>query len=478
MEITSVYFGLSVILSVFIYYFIHHKYRIVFLTLLSCCFIATYSFNLLFYVIIFSLINYCIGLRIPVSRFRKALFRAGIIINLLQLVLLKYVSFTSNPILQLLNVDLNLSRLSQIIIPVGISFFTLQGIGYLINIQMTWEKPEKNYLHFFLYIIFYPKFLSGPIERSNHFLPQLKINHLFKVNNTIEGLRIVLIGVFKKVVIANQLAPFINGTYANLDSGYGLPFWIIVLLQPLYLYFDFSGYTDIAIGIAKIYGIELLPNFNRPFLSTNMTNFWKRFHISLSSWFNDYVFRQTSFKYRRWGIYGSIFAVFVTWVLFGIWHGAGWNFMMLGCVQAVAIIYEFLTKKWRVRLFSKIPGYFSIWLARIFTFLFYGGSLVFFFSPNLKTAFKFFGKLKYFNISSNLKIEDKRILLFTLGIIAILLILEVLFNDKQDTYIKIQHIWNRDDKKFRILRYLIYYILILFIFYFGKIQTEFIYFQF
>ena len=127
--------------------------------------------------------------------------------------------------------------------------------------------------------------------------------------------------------------------------------WILLLLVPIYLYFDFSGYTDIAIGFAKVFGIDLLPNFNRPFFSENMTSFWRRFHMSLSLWFNDYIFKQTSFRYRKWGIFASVFAVFITWMLFGIWHGAGWIFMLLGFLQAVAIYYEVFTRKIRFKFF-------------------------------------------------------------------------------------------------------------------------------
>ena len=204
--------------------------------------------------------------------------------------------FRSDPVFEALNSTIAVSKLSEIIVPLGISYFTLQGIGYLINVKMGWEKPEKNFLIFLLYIIFYPKFLSGPVERSNHILPQLKQLTGFNDQQVSDGLRLALIGFFKKVAIANQIAPYTVGSYENINFADGSTSWLIFIIQPLYLYFDFSGYTDMARGVAKTFGIELLPNFNRPFFADNVTNFWKRFHISLSSWFNDYVFKQTSFK--------------------------------------------------------------------------------------------------------------------------------------------------------------------------------------
>jgi alginate O-acetyltransferase complex protein AlgI len=455
MEIISLPFALLAIASIFLFYLVKDKYRISYLTLLSCGFIAGFNYYLLVYIIIYSFCNYYIGLKIPVSRFKKTLFRTGIIVNISQLIVFKYASFAIDPIFQIFNFNLHISKLSEIIVPLGISFFTLQGIGYLINIKMGWEKPENKFLNFLLYIIFYPKFLSGPIERSNHFLPQLKLIKSFNEQNVAEGLRIALFGFFKKIVIANQLGNIINPVYSNLDSFGGFSLWIIILIQPLYLYFDFSGYTDIAVGFAKAYGIELLPNFNRPFLSENVTSFWRRMHMSLSLWFNDYVFKQVSYKYRRWGKYSSVFAVFVAFTLFGIWHGAGWNFMVLGFVQAMAINYEFFTKKKRVAIFSKMPDFYRIWAGRIFTYLFFGTSLVFFFSPDIKTAFCYYSKLNHFAIATKMDVFNK---LFFLALIcsSVLMIIEVLSNDSRTNYIIFKKYWINH----KLFRMIVYYMVI------------------
>jgi alginate O-acetyltransferase complex protein AlgI len=342
---------------------------------------------------------------------------------------------------------------------------------------MGWEKPEKKFLNFLLYIIYYPKFLSGPVERSNHFLPQLNIIQTFNKQQVTEGLRIALFGYFKKVAIANQLAPFLNSTYANLNSVDGSSLWILLLLQPLYLYFDFSGYTDIAIGIAKTFGIELLPNFNRPFFSENMTTFWKRFHISLSSWFNDYVFRQTSYKYRRWGVYASVFALLVTWTLFGIWHGAGWNFMMLGLLQALAIIYEFFTKKWRISFFSKVPEYPRKWIGRICTYLFYGGSLVFFFSPDINSSFIYFSKLTKINYTVS-AIAMREIPLSFLILTIVFLFIELIQNDFKNVSKKLEYFWSGDNKINILFRWTIYSSAISILFVLGSEVQQFIYAQF
>jgi alginate O-acetyltransferase complex protein AlgI len=477
MEITSIYFILFSTISIFIFYLLNPKYRIIYLTLLCCCFIISYSYFLLIYVITFSLLNYYFGIKIYVSKLKKTLLRIGIAFNLVQLVVLKYASFTIDPIFKVFGSNYVVSRISEIIVPVGVSFFTLQGIGYLINISRGWEKPEKSFLHFLLYISFYLKFLSGPIERSNHFLPQIKETSSFNEQRVAEGLRIALFGVFKKVAIANQLAPFVHNNYTNLNSADGFSLWIILLLQPLYLYFDFSGYTDIAIGFSKTIGIELVPNFNRPFLAENMTTFWKRFHISLSSWFHDYVYLSTSFRYRRWGIYASIFAVFVTWILFGIWHGAGWNFMLLGLLQALAINYEYFTKKWRVRLFSLIPGYLRICLGRFFTYLFYCISLVLFFAPDFNSVITFFSKLSDVHIT-DLSYININIFYLVLLFMVVFLVLEIAEEDFKNIFSKIESYWLSNKGKYKILRWVLYIGIITIIFVISNEVQQFIYFQF
>jgi D-alanyl-lipoteichoic acid acyltransferase DltB (MBOAT superfamily) len=453
MEITSLKFALLAIISVFVFYLINPKYRLVYLVLLSAGFISSYSIPLLIYVFFFALVNYLIGIWITDSSRKKILFRTGIILNLLQLVLLKYASFALDPIIEALHGDIRLIQLSDLIVPIGISYFTLQGIGYLINIKMGWEKPERDFTRFLLYITFFPKFLSGPVERSNHFLPQLNLQPQFNPSNISEGLRMMLLGFFKKIIIANHLAYTIASLYSGQSTSGGLLSFLIILLQPLYLYFDFSGYTDIAIGLAKTYGIDLLPNFNKPFLSENMTNFWRRFHISLSSWFNDYIFKQTSFRLRRLKDNATTIAVFLTWILFGIWHGAGWNFMLLGIVQALAIFYEFKTRKLRSAMFSFLPEKAAKWSARIFTYCFYGLSLTFFFSPDLPTTLRIFSGIAGAVQTSSIRLVTEP-LVFGLTFAILFLILEIIQSDYETQSVKIQTLWIKN----RIIRLAFYYL--------------------
>ncbi len=477
MEIISFRFVALTILAVFIYYLLNHKYRTGYLAILSCAFIASLNYFLLPYILIYSLFNYYIGLKLPGSKRKILLYRIAIAINILQLVVLNYASFAIDPVFQLLSLDVHVSKLAEILVPIGISYFTLQGIGYLINIKMGWEKPDKDFLGFLLYISFFPKFLSGPIERSNHFLPQLKEEKAFDQKMLSDGLRIALFGFLKKVAIANQMAPFITSVFTDMNSVGGSSLWVLLFLLPLYLYFDFSGYTDIAIGFAKMFGINLLPNFDRPFFAQNVTTFWKKFHISLASWYGDYIFRQTVFKRRKWGIYASMYAVFITWTLFGIWHGAGWNFMFLGLLQALAVNYEFFTRKWRYRFFGKWPKFLKVWFGRIVTYLFYGVSLIFFFSPDLSSAFHFFSGLSGLNLSI-INVIYYEIPLSAIALSLAYFLYELLQEDYTGIFNRLNTYWSKETRWNRALRWTLYAGVLSMLFVLSNQVQQFIYAQF
>ncbi|MGQ1785727.1 MBOAT family O-acyltransferase [Saccharicrinis sp. GN24d3] len=480
MDIVSLEFVVLIISTALILYMLTPKYKMPYLALLSAGFVAWLSVHLLTYVLIYTLINYYIGIKMPDSGNKKLLFRIGLVINVSQLIVMRYSSFAIDPILHLFNSSFYLNTLAEYIVPIGISYFTIQGVGYLFNVKMGWEKPEKNFLHFWVYLSFFPKFISGPIERSNHFLPQLKQTVPFNMDKVTEGMIVMLIGFFKKVAIANQLAPYVQSTFANLDGANGYSLCILLLLLPLYLYFDFSGYTDIAIGGAKMFGIDLLPNFNRPFFAENMTSFWKRFHISLSSWFNDYVFKQTSFRRRKWGIYGAIYAVVLTWVLFGVWHGAGWNFMLLGVLQAIAIVYEYLSRRWRMLVFSKMPGYLRKGIGRVVVYVFYGTSLVFFFSPNLESTILLFSKLFTFNGSLYFVFLEliQQISLSVLVFIFVMLLIEWINEDFKPLSNRIARSWQSDRLGNTLFRWTVFSLMLTILFVLGNNVQQFIYSQF
>jgi alginate O-acetyltransferase complex protein AlgI len=478
MEITSLIFILGSTIAVFAYYLVPPRFRVWFLILLSFGFISTFSYKLLLYIIVYTLLNYIIALRIPMVRKKRSLFILGIVLNISQLVLLKYVSFTIEPIFRLFSIESDLMSISRFIVPIGVSYFTLQGIGYLINVNLGWEKPEKNFSHFLLYMVFYPRFISGPIDRSNLFLPQLKEPKKFDAANITAGARLVLFGLFKKVVVANQLSVIVHGAFNTLNSPDSYNLWVVVLIQPLYLYFDFSGYTDIAIGFARAFGIKIPMNFNRPFLAENMTNFWKRFHASLSSWFHDFVFMRTMFRYRKLKKNATTLALFITWILFGIWHGAGWNFMVLGVLQALAVYYEYFSKRWRVRVFNALPPVLRTWSGRIFTYVFYSISLVFFFAPDLKSALLLFSRLPQGGGPLPADFAAQNLIVAFISILVILG-LEVIKEDFSRISGRMESFWSGNEKIEIVFRWLVYYSLIVLMMAFSNsASTEFVYFQF
>lgn len=477
MDIVSIEFPALVLASVLLYYLIPHRFRTLLLTLLSGAFIVSLNYVLLPYVLVFSAFNYYFGIRISRAENKIPVYRFGIVVNVLQLIILNYATFTIDPVFQLFDSSIKVSQISSIIVPIGISYYTLQGIGYLINIKMGWEKPERDFLAFILYITFFPKFLSGPVERSNHFLPQLKEEKQFELGGVAMGLRIALFGYLKKVAIANQMAPFIVGAFSDLNSADGSSLLLLVFILPVYLYFDFSGYTDIAIGFARMFGINLLPNFNRPFTAENVTMFWKKFHISLASWFGDYIFRQTVFKRRKWGNYASMYALLITWVLFGIWHGAGWNFMVLGFLQALAINYEFFTRKWRYKVMSKLPKFFRRWTGRVLVYVFYGISLVFFFSSDLESTFLFLSKI-FSGTGLDVRNIMMQIPLSAIILILFFMVLEIMEEDYSSISDRLKLYWSGEGYWNRIFRWSTYSFVISILFVTGNEVQQFIYVQF
>lgn len=241
---------------------------------------------------------------------KKFLIIATIILNLLPLLIFKYSGFLS----------------LNFILPLGLSFYTLQSIGYIIDVYRSNQKAEKQIGNLALFIMFFPQILSGPIERASRMIPQFKEPHFFDETRITNGLLLILFGFYKKVVIADNLAIITDQASPPLAA----------LAFTFQIYYDFSGYTDIARGSAKVLGFDLIENFNHPYLSTSIQDFWKRWHISLSSWLRDYVYIPLGGS--RVGKPRKYLNIFITFLVSGFWHGAGWNFLIWGAFNGLAII--------------------------------------------------------------------------------------------------------------------------------------------
>lgn len=262
-------------------------------------------------------------------------------INLGMLFAFKYLGFFSEIVGQIAGItgrNWDIPYYS-LFLPIGISFYTFQTIGYTVDVYRGVIKPEKNMGVYALFVSFFPLVLAGPIERGRRLLPQFHIEHTFDPQLFASGLRLILWGMFKKIVIADRLSIFVQAIYAEPGYFHGVEIAIGIILKMMQVYADFSGYTDIAIGSARLMGFRLSPNFNRPFSAQSIAAFWSRWHISLTSWLRDYVYFSLPFKYHGKAVQWRLnLNLLITFVLVGFWHGPYWNFIIFGFLHGVYMI--------------------------------------------------------------------------------------------------------------------------------------------
>lgn len=375
------------------YYLIPAKYRNYFLIAVSVVFYiyASPVYFLLLAGLIVS--NYLIGLKLDHSgeeKARKGYLILGITINLGTLVFFKYWNFLGANLIKLLSIfHLGFSfPYSDILLPLGLSYYIFQFIGYLVDIYWKHEKAEKNFSRFSLFILFFPKILVGPIERAGNFLPQLALKINFDQNNLVEGGKRIAWGLFKKLVVADRISIYQTAVMSAQDQQSGITMLFATLLYTFQVYADFSGYTDIALGTARLFGYNLMENFKRPFQAKNLGEFWRRWHISLSSWVNDYVFTPIAFKKRSWGIWGVFYSLTLSFSIIGFWHGSTWNYILFGLLQAIALMYEYATRRFRKKLSRRIPPLIYTNLSILLTFLYISFSLIIFRTDTFEHAAK------------------------------------------------------------------------------------------
>jgi D-alanyl-lipoteichoic acid acyltransferase DltB (MBOAT superfamily) len=266
----------------------------------------------------------------------------------------------------------------EVILPLGLSYYIFQIIGYTLDVYRGSTKPEKSISDFSLFILFFPKLLVGPIERARHFLPQLKRRIFFDKENITEGLKQIAWGLFKKLVVADRISIYHTLIINSSEYQSGSTVLLACVLYTFQVYADFSGYTDIALGTARLFGYHLIENFKRPLLAKSVSDFWRRWHISLSSWVNDYIFNPIVFRKRDWKIWGVFYGLLISFVIIGVWHGAAWNYVLFGLLQAIAIIFEVATRSTRKKVSKKINPIIYNSLSIILTFSFVTFSLIIF----------------------------------------------------------------------------------------------------
>ena len=365
----------------------------------SYVFYAFWDWRFLFLLIFSTALDYCTGLLMhdaPNKRVKTFWFWLSVGINLGFLGVFKYYNFFAESlsvVLEKIGFHASFWTL-EVILPVGISFYTFHGLSYVIDIYKNRIEPERNIVTYSLFVSYFPLLVAGPIERATHLLPQIKKPRFFNYAQAIQGVKQIVWGLFKKVVVADNCAFFVNQIFENSGNYSGIELWMGMILFSFQIYGDFSGYSDIALGTSKLFGIDLLRNFNFPYFSRDIADFWRRWHISLSSWFRDYVYIPLG------GSQGSktkqLRNVAVIFLLSGFWHGANWTFIFWGMIHALLFIPLLLFNTNRSSL-NESTYDLKVFLKIISTFLLVSLAWVFFRSDSISDAFHYLSGMVNFD---------------------------------------------------------------------------------
>lgn len=451
------------------------RWQNLFILIVSYIFYGFWDWRFLTLIFFSSCVDFLMGKSIynESSEGRKKLYLLiSLFVNLGLLVVFKYFNFFADSLVDLVGLfggELGYVTLN-IILPVGISFYTFQTLSYTIDIYRDQLEPTKDVISFFAFVSFFPQLVAGPVERASSLLPQFQIKRKFSQSLAMDGVRQIFWGLFKKVVVADNCAVFVNLIFADHTSQSGLMLILGAVLFAFQVYCDFSGYSDIAIGSAKLLGFKLMTNFKTPYFSLNFGEFWKRWHISLSTWIMDYVYNPLVIKWRHWTIKGIVLSSIVTFTLMGLWHGPAWHYVVFGTVLGIYLSFEAYSKKWRKRVRKKSNPLLYTWASRIVTFFLWCIACVLFRASDVEQA------LSYYTLTfTNNFIPENLNTLFNLKycglFIVVLLFFDWIFKDEEHTF--------RVDK-FRkpFARYLSYSTVFMMLMIFAGKQQEFIYFQF
>ncbi len=326
-----------------VYFLVPQRVRWALLLAASCYFYMVFKPVYILILGFTILVDYVAGIKIEESegQRRKWFLIASIVANVGVLAVFKYYNFVNqswHDFLGFTGLNLPVPPFLQIMLPIGLSFHTFQSMSYTIEVYRKRTPAERHLGVFSLYVMFYPQLVAGPIERPHHVLPQLKKTHYFEYNRVVSGLQLMLWGMFKKVVIADRLAPFVNEVYSQPQMYEGISLIVATVFFAFQIYCDFSGYSDIALGSAQVMGIRLMQNFDRPYFSKSIGEFWRRWHISLSTWFRDYLY--ISLGGNRVSPLRRYFNVFITFTISGMWHGANWTYVLWGAINGLYLIAE------------------------------------------------------------------------------------------------------------------------------------------
>ena len=468
---------------VFIFYWFATKGNLrlqnILLIVASYFFYACWDWRFLFLLIFSTLLDFFTGIKIHESEnphYKKIWLWLSISINLGFLGVFKYYNFFADSFgqgLALFGFQANLGSL-QVILPVGISFYTFHGLSYVLDIYKNRIKPERNFIDYSLFVSFFPLLVAGPIERATHLLPQIIKKREFDYTKAVDGLRQILWGLFKKVVIADNCAQYANTIFNHSDKFPGSMLVLGALFFTFQIYGDFSGYSDIALGTARLFGIELLRNFAFPYFSRDIAEFWRRWHISLSSWFKDYLYIPLGGS--RGGMWMKIRNTFIIFIVSGFWHGANWTFIIWGFLNALFIMPSiiFNTNRNNIVIVAKgkyLPSLRDLLQISI-TFFLTVFAWIFFRAKNVSHAMSFIStifSMSIFQIPNN---SDVGISLAIVLLVILFFIIEWFGREQQYAIANLGLKWHKP------LRWAFYYCIIFSISYFSGKEQQFIYFQF
>lgn len=443
--------------------------------IVSYFFYACWDWRFLFLLVFSTILDYLTGLKMQDAKNqngKRFWFWLSIVVNLGFLCVFKYYNFFAESFAKAIScfgLHVNPWTLS-VILPVGISFYTFHGLSYVIDIYKDRIKAERNFIDYAVFVSFFPLLVAGPIERATHLLPQIKNERTFNYAKAVDGLRQILWGLFKKIVIADNCGEYANKIFNDSADFSGSTLVLGAIFFSFQIYGDFSGYSDIALGTARLFGIELLHNFAFPYFSRDIAEFWRRWHISLSSWFRDYLY--IPLGGGKGGNWMRVRNTFIIFIVSGFWHGANWTFIVWGALNALFIMPSIVMKTNRVNLGTVAQGKLLPTVKEFFqmavTFTSAVFAWIFFRAESLGQALKYISGIFSKSFFSVPTVRPYYLVL----LITLFVLIEWLGREQKYAIESLGMKWKGP------LRYLMYYIIAIAIFWFAGKEQQFIYFQF
>jgi len=482
MLFNSIDFAIFLPIVFILYWFVANKslkLQNFLIVIASYIFYGWWDWRFLSLIIFSTVVDYTIGRKLENEKNqlkRKVLLWTSILINLGFLGFFKYYNFFLDNFItafSFFGTEIQASSLN-IILPVGISFYTFQTLSYTIDVYKQKLAPTKDFIAFSAFVSFFPQLVAGPIERATNLLPQFYKKRTFNYSKAVDGMRQILWGLFKKIVIADNCAQFANQIFNNSADMNGSTLVLGALFFTFQIYGDFSGYSDIAIGTSRLFGFDLRQNFNFPYFSRDIAEFWRRWHISLSTWFRDYLYIPLGGS--RGGTWMKVRNTFIIFIVSGFWHGANWTFIFWGALNAIYFLPLLLTNNNRNNLDIVAQGKAFPSLKELFfmslTFSLTVFAWIFFRAENIGHAISYISEMLSSSLFEIPRFSDMRTALTTIILVVIFVLIEWVGREQPFAIQKLGLKWKAH------YRYAIYYLIVFSIFWFGGKEQQFIYFQF